>query len=779
METYQEEYDRILREIQELEKSRDLSDDERKKMEEMQKRANALENYVNESGRLLARISDLQTEITTDMTKIYQMQQMLEAHSGDNSNLSNDEIVKMRKYLFEITGSKSITEADESTLKRILEAQARRYDLSDSAAHMFSAPTKIDELNQLCDTYRELQERFTEEEKTPTDTSDSRDTSTSDQGEKSKDVVREEQEKKLKEQGDKIEGLRKINIEIRSSSQKLEKKRKDLDEAKKNNLNDDQKKTIGDEIDEAKDGFWKKIKEFKDSNAEDLYKELVDDADGKLGLKGEDKDVERERIRMIIQLIKTQIDALKSELDELNKNPTLNFARIKQLEKELEGLNNKLSYWNERYKETQILSENPKEWKPLSNAQSNVSNGQYVSQPTQSVSNQPVPEGKQLQKTTDFIGRIKGAVQKIKDFYADMANDDKKDLVMEAKAQAYKKKREERINSLNDSNFIGEPVQKSRGDMQYLAFPPAKVVGADFYHTVQIGDKLQYVKEPLAGMDFSYDAIKARIYELQERFGNTARERQGKRIGIVEKYKYDHKKMDDSEKRDYEMRQVYQKFLESPDKILSDFIGESKRTLAKKYKAIKLMCALEAANNVEEAGKACLYGMSKDLFGLGVEADRTSFAYRQLSNGSLQNDIEKRDMAIAEKIRENLRISRTTRLVRPVGFVDTSPQTQPVIIQSIDQTQTQPVKTPSIDQTQAQPGKTPSRYSQNRRPQKPRNVTGRQGGGKDLSRSNPPPTTIPHPRNEKLVVPGVHRTDITRIPRRIKTTNRSDDGRSL
>ena len=278
-------------------------------------------------------------------------------------------------------------------------------------------------------------------------------------------------------------------------------------------------------------------------------------------------------------------------------------------------------------------------------------------------------------------------------------------------------------------------------------------------------------------MDFFDDAIKARIYELQERFGNTARERQGKRIGIVEKYKYDHKKMDESEKLDYEMRQAYQKFLESPDKILSDFIGESKRTVAKKYKAIKLMCALEAANNVEEAGKACLYGMSKDLFGLGVEADRTSFAYRQLANGSLQNDIEKRDMAIAEKIRENLRISRTTRPVRTAGFADPSQQTQPVKTPSIDQTQTQPVKTPSIDQTQTQPGKTPSRYSQDRRPPKPRNVTWRQGGDQNLSRSTPPQPTIQHPRNEKLVVHGVHRSDKTIIPTR-QTTNRSDDGRS-
>lgn len=766
METYQEEYDRILREIQELKKSRNLSDDQRKKMEEMQKRADTLEDYVNESGRLLARISDLQTEITTDMTKIYQMQQMVAEHSDDNSNLSNDEIKKMRKYLFEITGSKRIIQADESTLKRILETQAKRYDISNSVVYRFSTLTKIDELNGLCDAYRELQESFAEGEKTHTDTSDSRDTGTSDQEKKSKAVV-EGQENKLKEQEKKIEALRKINTEIGSASKKLEEKRKALDEAKKSDLNDDEKQAINKEIKKAKDDFWEKIEEFKNSNAENLYEELEDDAKGKLGLKDEDKAIERERIRLIIKLLNTQIAALKSELDELNKNPAINFARIKQLEKELEGLNDKLSYWNERYKETQILSENPKDWKPLSNVRSNVSSGQYVSQPTQSTSNQPVPEGKQLQKTTDFIGRIKDVVQKIKNFYFDKTSDDKKDLAAEAKAQAYKKKREERINSLNDSNFIGNPVEKSRGDMQYLAFPPAKVVGADFYHTVQIGDKLQYVKEPLADIDFSEDAIKARIYELQERFGNTARERQGKRIGILEKYRYEHKKMDDSEKRDYEIRQAYQKLLENPDKILRDFIGEAKKNVVKKYKAIKLMCALEAANNVEEAAKACLHGMPKDLFGLGVDPSRTSFAYGQLANGSLQNDIEKSDMAIAEKIRENLRISRTARSVRTVGFTDPSLQPQPVITPNISQADPQPVITPSANKR--------SFRSKNRG-----KSTDRQEKMPNADQLRPQQPTIPFPRNGSLVVRGNRgRSEATRIPPRIRNINRSDAGRDL
>ena len=350
METYQEEYDRILREIQELKKSRNLSDDERKKMAEMQKRVDALENYVNDSGRLLAGITDLQAEITTDMTKIYQMQQMIAVHSTDNSNLSNDEIQKMRKYLFEITGSKSITQADESTLKRIVEAQAKRYDLSNPVAHMFSPLTKIGKLNQLCDTYRELQERFAEEEKARADTSDSRDTGTSNQGKHEKDVAREEEEKKLREQKVKIEELKKLKSGINGAEKELREKRKAIDK------NGNVSKEDAEKIKKAQKAFFEEIKKFKDSKAKDLYKELEDDAKGKLGLGIEDKDVERERIRLIIELLKVQIDVLKSELAELMKDPKANADRIEQIEKELKGLAANLDYWNERYTDTQILS---------------------------------------------------------------------------------------------------------------------------------------------------------------------------------------------------------------------------------------------------------------------------------------------------------------------------------------------------------------------------------------------------------------------------------------
>ena len=660
METYQEEYARILKEINELKKSPSLSDDERHKMGKMQERADMLRNYTSESGKLLSRISNLQTEITIDMTKIYQMQQIVAEHSADNSNLTNDEIQKMRKYLREITGSKVVNRLGENTLKEILNSQSKRYILSNP--NTYDPPTKINELNQLCDTYRELQEKFLEDEKAFIDRTSSNDIV--DYKEENHKTI-EENIEELEKQKNEIIELKKLKFGVDNASKELAEKRKAID-ADGNVSEEDAKK-----IEEAKKLFFEEIEEFKKANAKDLCKKIENDASEKTGLGIEEKDVERERIKQIIELLKVQIDVLKLELEALMKDPEANAKRIWQIQRELKRLDKDLGYWNSRYKDTQILNENSKDWKPLVNTQNNISNGQYVAQPTQMTyyqpvqssstqttqpfNHQPVSADKQLRIDNTFIDKIKNMIKSIKNLYADTMNDEKKDIVTEAKIQAYSKKREERIGKLNENNFIGESVKKDCKDMYYLAFPPAKVVGADFYHTVQIGDKLQYIKEPLANIDFSEDAIKTKICELQDKFGDIARERQGRKIGITEKYRYNHKKMDVSEKHDYEMRQAYQKFLESPDKIVKDFLVES-NPLVRRYKAINLMCALEAANNVEEAGKACLYGMPMDLFGLGLDSTRTQIMFGQLEKGSLQNDIEKVDMQITEKIKENLRM---------------------------------------------------------------------------------------------------------------------------
>ena len=103
-------------------------------------------------------------------------------------------------------------------------------------------------------------------------------------------------------------------------------------------------KEDAEKIKKAQKAFFEEIKKFKDSKAKDLYKELEDDAKGKLGLGIEDKDVERERIRLIIELLKVQIDVLKSELAELMKDPKANADRIEQIEKELKGLAANLDY---------------------------------------------------------------------------------------------------------------------------------------------------------------------------------------------------------------------------------------------------------------------------------------------------------------------------------------------------------------------------------------------------------------------------------------------------
>ena len=654
METYQEEYNRILREIQKLEKSRDLSDGERKKMEEMQRRARALENYANDSGKLLARISELQEQITLDMTKLDQIQEIMDAHSVDNSSLTNEEIQKMRKYLFEITGSKDVKKAGESRLKEIFDYQSKRYDLSRSTANLFSSHSKIGELDQLCDKYRELEEIFLNEDRIsaadqiPVTSKDVNGTVDTQAPKTEMQKEREEKEKKINEQTIKKEELKRLKKDVDMAKRKLKLVREPKDE-NGNTITADPEK-----VKEAEESFFKainKFNEFKEFEIKDLLKELSKDADKELGIGNRDKEIERAKINLIIELLKIKMSVLNSELEELMSDPKGNADRIKEIQRELEGINGELNYWIGRNKETQILSEDQKEWKPLANSQSSVGNGQGVSQSY----SKPVSQDKQLKKVNGIVDKIKVVVDKVKAFYDAKKKEKERNMELEAMVQGYAKKREERINALNSNNFIGEPVLKDRSDMQYLAFPPAKVVGADFYHTVQLGDKLQYVKEPLADMDFSYDAIKARICELQDKFGDTARERQGKKIGIVEKLKYEGQKQETSAKREYEMRRGYQKFLENPDKIIRDFIGNATGP-NKKYKMINLMCSLEAANNVEEAGKACVHGMSQDLFGLGVDSKRNRIMFGQLSNGSLQRDIEKIEMSVTEKLRKNLRI---------------------------------------------------------------------------------------------------------------------------
>lgn len=133
-------------------------------------------------------------------------------------------------------------------------------------------------------------------------------------------------------------------------------------------------------------------------------------------------------------------------------------------------------------------------------------------------------------------------------------------------------------------------------------------------------------------------------------------------------------------------------------------------------------------------------------------------------------------MPIAEKIRENLRISRTARLVQPVGTANPSPQPQPAITPGINQptpaqranqpAPAQNANQPALAQNANQPAIT---SSGNKRISQPRNQ------GKNVGQSQSQQAPVHFVRNERLIVNGGHRTDNTIVPLRTPNTMHRND----
>ena len=147
--------------------------------------------------------------------------------------------------------------------------------------------------------------------------------------------------------------------------------------------------------------------------------------------------------------------------------------------------------------------------------------------------------------------------------------------------------------------------------MQLLEFPHARVDGHYFYHTVQRDDKLQYVREPIEGMKITEETLKTKILQLQDKYGDEARDRQGKKLYRIS----DIVAREGKDRQDFFERRSLQQLLKDPDKIIKEYlrfsIGEARRE-----KMIKLMCGLEAANTAQEAGLACIDGLHDSLFDL-------------------------------------------------------------------------------------------------------------------------------------------------------------------
>ena len=171
-------------------------------------------------------------------------------------------------------------------------------------------------------------------------------------------------------------------------------------------------------------------------------------------------------------------------------------------------------------------------------------------------------------------------------------------------------------------------------------------MGHYFYHTVQREDKIQYVKEPIEGMELTEEALKRKILQLQDRYGDVARERKGKKLHPVDDLIY----YEGKEQEDFFARKSYQQLLKDPDKIIKKYLGISIGN-QRRDKIIQLMCGLEAANTAQEAGLACLEGLHDDLFDWYRQKEKSIFLEQLDTKNAelLEQHIKEHELSDAEK----------------------------------------------------------------------------------------------------------------------------------
>ena len=219
-----------------------------------------------------------------------------------------------------------------------------------------------------------------------------------------------------------------------------------------------------------------------------------------------------------------------------------------------------------------------------------------------------VAKDKQLKKKSKFVDKIKETAEKVRKKFVKEKEDKETQIAEAVKAQEIAEKARMK-NPYYE--VLREEEKRHDAELQLLEFTHARVDGHYFYHTVQRDDKLQYVREPIEGMKITEETLKTKILQLQDKYGDEARDRQGKKLYRIS----DIVAREGKDRQDFFERRSLQQLLKDPDKIIKEYlrfsIGEARRE-----KMIKLMCGLEAANTAQEAGLACIDGLHDSLFDL-------------------------------------------------------------------------------------------------------------------------------------------------------------------
>ena len=625
METYQEEYRKIRREYTRLEKmtvDKGLPEVERDEaqamMAQISGRMNFLRPHVEESARRIDELTDLRNDITVGRSRLDKATEIIRKYT-DISDMTDEELKSINENLYQITNGEDFKHLKRKNIPSVVAGLKAEYD------------DKAESFHNLYRQYEEFEEDFKKKDPQYVEKKDDLD--------KSKDKGT------LEPEG--TEAPKQENIETPEEKVEKEEERRKEEEKRKEEERERQEKIA--KLEQEKSEIESKIKELQ-TRLTKLY-EIIHS--------GNCSEEELKNLRAEARDLLSQIKDLKARLKEI-------VGEIGTLQQESRDRQNDEKSKDEKSKDEKSKDEKSKDEKSSVDSQKDgtkeadanksqtgnddkqnpvtpqpglngngfvfpqapsggvvYNNGGAVYSPSPAQTVGPITNGhnvdvakvadsvakdKQLKKKSKFVDKIKETAEKVRKKFVKEKEDKETQIAEAVKAQEIAEKARMK-NPYYE--VLREEEKRHDAELQLLEFPHARVDGHYFYHTVQRDDKLQYVREPIEGMKITEETLKTKILQLQDKYGDEARDRQGKKLYRIA----DIVARDGKDRQDFFERRSLQQLLKDPDKIIKEYlrfsIGEARRE-----KMIKLMCGLEAANTAQEAGLACIDGLHDSLFDL-------------------------------------------------------------------------------------------------------------------------------------------------------------------
>ena len=717
METYQEEYRKIRREYTRLEKmtvDKGLPEVERDeaqaRMAQISGRMNFLRPHVEESARRIDELTDLRNDITVGRSRLDKTTEIIRKYT-DISDMTGEELKSINENLYQITNGEDFKHLKRENIPSVVAGLKAEYD------------DKAESFHNLYRQYEEFEEDFKKKDPQYVEKKDDLDKET------------------LEPEG--TEAPKQENIETPEEKVEKEEERRKEEEKRKEEERERQEKIA--KLEQEKSEIESKIKELQ-TRLTKLY-EIINS--------GNCSEEELKNLRAEARDLLSQIKDLKARLKEI-------VGEIGTLQQESKDGQNDEKSNDEKSKDEKSKDEKSKDEKSSVDSQKDgtkeadanksqtgnddkqnpvtpqpglngngfvfpqapsggvvYNNGGAVYSPSPAQTVGPITNGhnvdvakvadsvakdKQLKKKSKFVDKIKETAEKIRTRFVKEKEDKEAQIAEAVKAQEIAEKARMK-NPYYE--VLREEEKRHDAELQLLNFPHARVDGHYFYHTVQRDDKLQYVREPIEGMKITEETLKTKILQLQDKYGDEARDRQGKKLYRIS----DIFAREGKDRQDFFERRSLQQLLKDPDKIIKEYlrfsIGEARRE-----KMIKLMCGLEAANTAQEAGLACIDGLHDSLFDLhGQRAKGPFLSTMDIRNAELlephrnkENDfLDFEDDLLDEDIsqEEQQQPSVSTQKIEPAQEQQ-QPTTGTPKAEQTQEEQQPTTETPKAEQTQEQ-----------------------------------------------------------------------------